>query len=93
MSNPITEGWETFKITCQICKQTQEVQADPDRIARHHNGGLVQDVWIEATDEYREMMIGIRSGHWICGKSHNDCWTKLFGSDETDDYGIGDSQM
>ena len=72
MSNPITESWTTYKITCQMCNQTQEVQADPDRIARPHNGGL---------------------GYWICGKSHNDCWTKLFGSDETDDYGIGDSQM
>jgi len=82
MTNLITDGWEEFELTCVSCKETFTELADPSRVARHWAGEMVQNVWSEAGDDYREFMIGIRSGHWICGAKYNDCWTTVFGSDE-----------
>ena len=88
MSNLITDGWEEFQLTCASCKETFTELADQDRVVRHWEGAMVQDVWNEAGDDYREFMIAVRAkhtmgmNHWICGAKHNDCWTKVFGSDE-----------
>ena len=61
MNNLITEGWEEFTLTCGICKGTFSELADPSRVARHWAGAMVQDVWTEANDDYREFMIAVRA--------------------------------
>jgi len=66
------EGWETATIKCVICKKSEEVEYDPVRRKRNIQGENVQDIWIEASDQYREKMIALRSGIYIC----DDCFPK-----------------
>ena len=66
------EGWETATIKCVICKKSEEVEYDPVRRKRNIQGEMVQDVWIEASDQYREKMIALRTGMYWC----DDCFPK-----------------
>ncbi len=58
---------------CVVCGQHAVIELDPVKIARWKAGGLVQDVWPEQSDEWREMLI---TG------THPKCWTDLFGVDD-----------
>jgi len=64
------EGWEQATLKCEVCKEEDTVEYDPARRKRHNQGELVQEVWSEAPAEYREKMIGLRSGMYIC----NSCF-------------------
>ena len=68
--NIITNSWDKKHISCNVCRSVEAVMVDPDRWDKYITGGLVQDVWPEATPAYREQIIGLRSGYHVC----NDCW-------------------
>ena len=68
--NVITESWHEAPVTCNLCGARETVLIDPDRWDKYIKGGLVQDVWPEASPAYREQIIGIRSGYHVC----NNCW-------------------
>ena len=67
------EGWKKATLTCRNCSKNDAVVYDPDRAKRHERGALVQDVWAEAPLAYREKMIGLRTGMWIC----ETCWENI----------------
>tara|TARA_R100000808_G_C2096129_1_gene114801 strand:+ start:395 stop:625 length:231 start_codon:yes stop_codon:yes gene_type:complete len=66
------EGWKTATLKCVMCRRSEEVEYDPDRSKRHIQGENVQDVWVEASKQYREKMIALRTGIYIC----DDCFPK-----------------
>ena len=68
--NIITDSWDEKHISCNVCRSVESITIDPDRWDKYIKGGLVQDVWPEASPAYREQIIGIRSGYLVC----NNCW-------------------
>ena len=70
MTNPITENWIKKTITCSTCKKKDTVEYDPHRWMKYMSGQMVQNVWPEAPADYREKLIGVRSGFYIC----DTCW-------------------
>ena len=76
--NTITELWDDRNIKCNVCKAEQSVLVDPDRWVAYMKGGLVQEVWPEASPAYREQIIGMRSGYHVC----DPCWNPTFGEEE-----------
>lgn len=58
---------------CVHCGGHSYVDVDLNEFAAWRNGALIQDVWPEATPEWRETMI---SG------THAECWESMFGDDD-----------
>ena len=77
-TNIFKDGWITKSIKCQSCKEDDTVEYDPFRWQQYKGGELVQNVWPEAPASYREKIIGLRSGYYVCDK----CWTTQFGDDD-----------
>jgi hypothetical protein len=69
----ITDNWIEKSIKCVMCKEEDTVKYDPYRWQQYTGGRMVQNVWPEAPATYREKLIGLRSGHYVC----NTCWPEL----------------
>ena len=68
--NIFTEQWIKKSITCTMCGESDTVEYDPFRWQQYIGGQMVQNVWPEAPASYREKLIGLRSGHYVC----DSCW-------------------
>jgi hypothetical protein len=55
-----------LEATCLTCKGEAYVLAQPDLVDKYQQGELVQNVWPDASTEYREVIIGWRTGAYIC---------------------------
>jgi len=55
-----------LEATCLTCKGEAYVLAEPDLVDKYYQGALVQNVWPDASTEYREVIIGWRTGAYIC---------------------------
>jgi hypothetical protein len=55
-----------LEATCLTCKGEAYVLAQPDLVHRYQDGELVQNVWPDTSTEYREVIIGWRTGAYIC---------------------------
>jgi hypothetical protein len=59
-------------ITCDItirccgCSTKHTVQPTLLEVTSYWNGGKVQHVWSDESPDYREVMIGYRTGWFIC---------------------------
>jgi len=69
---------QTFYVTpkCIGCGLSSTVPADAADLFRWAEGALAQDVWPDATPEWRETLI---SG------THAECWSNLFGDDDEEE--------
>lgn len=59
-------------IQCRVCRQWFAVRVDPDDLAAHDNGALIQDAMPYLAPELRELFIS-----QTCGS----CWARLCASD------------
>lgn len=58
---------EKIIVNCNICGNVQSVLAETKDLDRYLvEGELVQKVWPEKSANWRELMIGWRSGFYVC---------------------------
>ena len=63
------------------CGQEDTVTIHMDDYERYAAGAMVQDVWPRLSAQDREIIMGSRSGYYLCA----DCWHELFTEREGDD--------
>ena len=67
--------------TCMQCKTSESVLVEPEPLRRYLSGHmLVQEAFPTHTLAEREVIIGHRSGWFLC----STCWTDVFGEDDDD---------
>lgn len=65
-------------ITCDItikccgCGMNHNIQPKLLDVTRYWDGAKVQDIWPDEDADYREVMIGYRTGYFICPRC-NEC--------------------
>lgn len=57
---------------CMRCSKTERTTAKPDDISTYLTGELVQKVWPEMDMWSREIIIGWRTGVYVCQKCCED---------------------
>jgi hypothetical protein len=63
----VEEIMEKIIVNCNICGNVQSVLAETKDLDRYLvEGELVQKVWPEKSANWRELMIGWRSGFYVC---------------------------
>lgn len=55
-----------LEATCLTCKGEAYALSPKHLVDQYLEGGLVQDIWPDECDEYREIIIGWRTGAYIC---------------------------
>ena len=75
-----SNGKHVFKLPCNVCAESEWVEVDGYLMAQYLRGALVQNVFPapEFSAEYREQIIGIRSGYHVC----ENCWGVVFAEEE-----------
>ena len=61
-----------IQVKCQLCPTTAWPLVGKDEWERYTKGALVQDVWSDWSPARREIIIGQRSGMYLC----DDCFPK-----------------
>ena len=55
-----------LEATCLVCQGESYVLAQQNLIDKYQQGALVQDVWPDNSTLYRDIIIGWRTGAYIC---------------------------
>jgi len=55
-----------IQVDCKICGNVQTIRASTTSVKRYLAGELVQNVWPDAETNWRECMIGFRTGMYVC---------------------------
>ena len=63
----MTGGLINISNTCMSCNATHDVTVSRKAYARYMAGDLVQKVWPTMPADDREVIIGHRSGFYLCG--------------------------
>lgn len=72
-------GYIHINVTCNYCwKDFSAGLVHVKDYEDYMNGELVQKIWPHASTDWREMLIGSRTGHYIC----NQCWEFEMGDGE-----------
>lgn len=61
---------ETLRVHCRMCGGRRELLVDRDALQAYQEGALVQDAFPGLSASSREIIIGHRSGFFVC----DDCW-------------------
>ena len=71
---------QDYQLGCNVCGDVQTVGVCTVRKDQYLMGALVQDVFPEPefSAEYREQIIGLRSGYHVC----ENCWDVVFAEEE-----------
>lgn len=72
---------QVIKAECKECGNADELEVDAGKLGRYMlREALVQQMFPSLSAPERELVMGYRSGYYIC----NDCWPTVMGDDDTD---------